>query len=64
MDDKAPVPLLGGWKPFYAILISIPNKLLGVLAMFGSLLILLNLPLTDVSSDFGIHFPINRYIDS
>lgn len=33
--------------PFYAILRSIPNKLLGVIAMFGSLLILLILPLTD-----------------
>jgi ubiquinol-cytochrome c reductase cytochrome b subunit len=35
--------------PFYAILRSIPNKLLGVLAMFGSLLIILILPLTDLS---------------
>ena len=35
--------------PFYAILRSIPNKLLGVVAMFGSLLILLILPLTDLS---------------
>jgi ubiquinol-cytochrome c reductase cytochrome b subunit len=35
--------------PFYAILRSIPNKALGVLAMFGSLLILLILPFTDLS---------------
>lgn len=35
--------------PYYAILRSIPNKLLGVLAMFGSLLILLVLPITDLS---------------
>ena len=35
--------------PFYAILRSIPNKLLGVIAMFGSLLILLVLPFTDLS---------------
>ena len=35
--------------PFYAILRSIPNKLLGVVAMFGSLLILLILPFTDLS---------------
>jgi ubiquinol-cytochrome c reductase cytochrome b subunit len=35
--------------PFYAILRSIPNKLLGVIAMFGSLLILLILPLIDLS---------------
>nr|NP_847988.1 apocytochrome b [Harpochytrium sp. JEL94]AAO62900.1 apocytochrome b [Harpochytrium sp. JEL94] len=30
--------------PFYAILRAIPNKVLGVIAMFGSLLILLTLP--------------------
>lgn len=35
--------------PFYAILRSIPNKLLGVIAMFGSLFILLILPLTDLA---------------
>jgi ubiquinol-cytochrome c reductase cytochrome b subunit len=35
--------------PFYAILRSIPNKLLGVIAMFASLLILLILPLFDIS---------------
>jgi ubiquinol-cytochrome c reductase cytochrome b subunit len=42
--------------PFYAILRSIPNKLLGVLAMFGSLLILLILPLTDLSRIRGSTF--------
>jgi ubiquinol-cytochrome c reductase cytochrome b subunit len=42
--------------PFYAILRSIPNKLLGVLAMFGSLLILIILPLTDLSRIRGIQF--------
>ena len=42
--------------PFYAILRSIPNKLLGVIAMFGSLLILLILPLTDVSRVRGNQF--------
>jgi len=42
--------------PFYAILRSIPNKLLGVIAMFGSLLILLILPLTDVSRIRGSQF--------
>lgn len=42
--------------PFYAILRSIPNKLLGVLAMFGSLLILLILPLTDLSRLRGSKF--------
>jgi len=42
--------------PFYTILRSIPNKLLGVLAMFGSLLILLILPLTDLSRLRGSQF--------
>ena len=35
--------------PFYAILRSIPNALIGVLAMFGSLLVLLALPWLDTS---------------
>jgi ubiquinol-cytochrome c reductase cytochrome b subunit len=35
--------------PAYAILRSIPNKLIGVLALFGSLLILLILPLCNTS---------------
>src|SRR5215475_6893778 len=42
--------------PYYAILRSIPNKLLGVLAMFGSLLILLILPITDLSRIRGSQF--------
>ena len=42
--------------PFYAILRSIPNKLLGVIAMFGSLLILLILPITDLSVIRGSQF--------
>jgi len=42
--------------PFYAILRSIPNKLLGVIAMFGSLLILLILPVTDLSRIRGSQF--------
>ena len=48
---QTPASIVPEWYllPFYAILRSIPNKLLGVIAMFGSLLILLILPLTDVS---------------
>ena len=42
--------------PFYAILRSIPNKLLGVVAMFGSLLILLLLPILDLSRIRGSQF--------
>jgi ubiquinol-cytochrome c reductase cytochrome b subunit len=35
---------------------SIPNKLLGVIAMFGSLLILLIIPFTDLSRIRGNQF--------
>nr|YP_010240527.1 cytochrome b [Phellinotus piptadeniae]QTF87868.1 cytochrome b [Phellinotus piptadeniae] len=53
--------VLGQLLPFYAILRSIPNKLLGVIAMFGSLLILLILPLTDLSVIRGSQFrPLMR----
>nr|YP_009517267.1 apocytochrome b [Tephrocybe rancida]AYE93159.1 apocytochrome b [Tephrocybe rancida] len=53
-----PASIVPEWYllPFYAILRSIPNKLLGVLAMFGSLLILLILPLTDLSRIRGNKF--------
>ena len=37
------------YLPFYAILRSIPNKLLGVIAMFASILILVVLPWLDTS---------------
>lgn len=48
---QTPPSIVPEWYllPFYAILRSIPNKLLGVLAMFGSLVILLILPLVDFS---------------
>jgi quinol-cytochrome oxidoreductase complex cytochrome b subunit len=53
-----PASIVPEWYllPFYAILRSIPNKLLGVVAMFGSLLILLILPLTDLSRVRGSKF--------
>jgi len=53
-----PASIVPEWYllPYYAILRSIPNKLLGVLAMFGSLLILLILPLTDLSRIRGNQF--------
>jgi ubiquinol-cytochrome c reductase cytochrome b subunit len=55
---QTPASIVPEWYllPFYAILRSIPNKLLGVVAMFGSLLILLILPLTDVSRIRGSAF--------
>nr|QXM15416.1 apocytochrome b [Leucoagaricus naucinus] len=53
-----PASIVPEWYllPFYAILRSIPNKLLGVIAMFGSLLILLILPITDLSRVRGSTF--------
>jgi ubiquinol-cytochrome c reductase cytochrome b subunit len=61
---QTPASIVPEWYllPFYAILRSIPNKLLGVLAMFGSLLILLVLPLTDLSRVRGSQFrPIMKF---
>jgi ubiquinol-cytochrome c reductase cytochrome b subunit len=47
--------------PFYAILRSIPDKLLGVLAMFGSLVILLILPHVHTSKIRSMTFrPLSR----
>jgi ubiquinol-cytochrome c reductase cytochrome b subunit len=53
-----PASIVPEWYllPFYAILRSIPNKLLGVVAMFGSLIILLILPLSDISRIRGNQF--------
>lgn len=50
-----PASIVPEWYllPFYAILRSIPDKLLGVIAMFGSLLVLLVLPITDTSNNRG-----------
>jgi len=55
---STPASIVPEWYllPFYAILRSIPNKLLGVVAMFGSLLILLILPLVDLSRIRGSNF--------
>lgn len=44
--------------PFYAILRSIPDKLGGVIAMFGAILILLTLPYTDRSFIRGNSFKV------
>ena len=55
---QTPASIVPEWYllPFYAILRSIPNKLLGVIAMFGSLLILLVLPYADLSRVRGNQF--------
>ncbi|RYE05534.1 MAG: hypothetical protein EOP33_05490 [Rickettsiaceae bacterium] len=47
--------------PYYAILRSVPNKLLGVVAMLASLLILLAMPLLDTGRVRGSQFrPLAR----
>jgi ubiquinol-cytochrome c reductase cytochrome b subunit len=47
--------------PFYAILRSIPNKLLGVIAMLSAILALLVMPFTDLSRNRGIQFrPLSK----
>ena len=53
-----PAAIVPEWYllPFYAILRSIPNKLLGVIAMFSAILVLLILPITDVSRSRGMQF--------
>nr|YP_010417161.1 apocytochrome b [Capillidium rhysosporum]QWY25708.1 apocytochrome b [Capillidium rhysosporum] len=49
--------------PYYAILRSIPNKLLGVIAMFAAILILLAMPLLDTSRVRGSQFrPLMKII--
>lgn len=61
---QTPSSIVPEWYllPYYAILRSIPNKLLGVIAMFGSLLILFILPVTDLSRIRGSQFrPIMRF---
>jgi ubiquinol-cytochrome c reductase cytochrome b subunit len=55
---QTPASIVPEWYllPYYAILRSIPNKLLGVIAMFASLFILLALPLLDTSRIRGSQF--------
>lgn len=58
-----PASIVPEWYllPFYAILRSIPNKLLGVIAMFSAILILLIMPLTDLSRSRGLQFrPLSK----
>ena len=60
---QTPPSIVPEWYllPFYAILRSIPNKLLGVIGMLGSLLILLAMPLLDDGRGRGdVHRPLSR----
>lgn len=55
---QTPAAIVPEWYllPFYAILRSIPNKLLGVIAMFSALLIIMILPITDLGKTKGLQF--------
>jgi len=60
---QTPPAIVPEWYllPFYAILRSIPNKLLGVIAMFSAILILLAMPFTDLSRYRGLQFrPLSK----
>jgi cytochrome c oxidase subunit 1 len=60
---QTPPAIVPEWYllPFYAILRSIPNKLLGVIAMIAAILILLIMPFTDLSKYRGIQFrPLSK----
>lgn len=55
---QTPPAIVPEWYllPFYAILRSIPNKLLGVIAMFSAILILLIMPFADLTRNRGNQF--------
>jgi ubiquinol-cytochrome c reductase cytochrome b subunit len=60
---QTPPAIVPEWYllPFYAILRSIPNKLLGVIAMFGALLIFISLAFLDVNKMRGFQYrPISK----
>lgn len=60
---QTPPAIVPEWYllPFYAILRSIPNKLLGVIAMFAAILALLVLPFSDLSKLRGVQFrPLSK----
>lgn len=60
---QTPPAIVPEWYllPFYAILRSIPNKLLGVIAMFSALLAIMLLPITDLGRSKGLQFrPLNK----
>jgi len=60
---QTPPAIVPEWYllPFYAILRSIPNKLLGVVAMLSAILALLAMPFTDLSRSRGLQFrPLSK----
>ena len=62
---QTPAAIVPEWYllPFYAILRSIPNKLLGVVTMFAALVIITVLPVTDLGRSKGLQFrPLSKII--
>jgi ubiquinol-cytochrome c reductase cytochrome b subunit len=62
---QTPAAIVPEWYllPFYAILRSIPNKLLGVVTMFAALVIITILPITDLGRSKGLQFrPLSKII--
>jgi ubiquinol-cytochrome c reductase cytochrome b subunit len=60
---QTPPAIVPEWYllPFYAILRSIPNKLIGVIAMFAAIVVLLSMAFGDVAKLRGLQFkPINK----
>ena len=60
---QTPAAIVPEWYllPFYAILRSIPNKLLGVITMFAAILALMVMPITDLSKLRGVQFrPLSK----
>nr|AMX22247.1 apocytochrome b [Cryphonectria parasitica] len=60
---QTPPAIVPEWYllPFYAILRSIPNKLLGVIAMISAILIILALPVIDLGRSRGLQFrPLSK----
>jgi ubiquinol-cytochrome c reductase cytochrome b subunit len=60
---QTPPAIVPEWYllPFYAILRSIPNKLLGVIAMFSAILAIMLLPVTDLGRSKGFQFrPLSK----
>jgi ubiquinol-cytochrome c reductase cytochrome b subunit len=60
---QTPPAIVPEWYllPFYAILRSIPNKLLGVIAMFAALVSIMLLPITDLGRSKGLQFrPLSK----
>jgi ubiquinol-cytochrome c reductase cytochrome b subunit len=60
---QTPAAIVPEWYllPFYAILRSIPNKLLGVITMFAALVAIMLLPIVDLGKSKGFQFrPLSK----